>query len=53
MNYRNIQTTIGICISKSFNTNISHQVFGYKITFVNSQREDTYSKGYFVLKTRF
>ena len=25
------------CIPESFNTNISHQLFDYKITFVNSQ----------------
>ena len=29
--------------------NISHQLFYYKITFVNSQLEDTNSKGDFVL----
>ena len=36
---------------ESFNTNISHQLFD-KITFVNSQRENTNSKGDFVLKNR-
>jgi phosphatidylinositol kinase/protein kinase (PI-3 family) len=39
------------CISESINTNISHQLFDYKITFVNSQ--NTNLKGDFVLKTRF
>ena len=33
-----------ICIPESFNTNISHQVFDYKITFVNSQYENSNSK---------
>ena len=38
-----------------FNTNISfsHQLFDYKITFVNSQHESTKSKGIFVLKIGF
>ena len=39
-----------ICIPESFNTNISHQRFDYKVTFVNSQLENTNSKGDFVLK---
>ena len=26
-----------ICLQESFNTNISHQLFDYTITFVNSQ----------------
>ena len=34
-------------------TNISHQLFDYKITFVNSQGDNTNSKGGFVLKNRF
>ena len=34
-----------ICMPESFNTNISHQFFDYKITFVNSQRENTNLKG--------
>ena len=43
-----------ICLPESFHTNISHQLFYYKITFVNSQRENTNSKGDFVyLKKRF
>ena len=37
------------CISKSFNTNISHQLFDYIINFVNSQHEKTNSKVDFVL----
>ena len=28
-----------ICIPESFNTNISHQLFDYTITFVNSQHQ--------------
>ena len=42
-----------ICIPESFNTNISQQFFYYKITFVNSQRENTNSKGDFVLNKNF
>ena len=42
-----------ICITESFNTNISHQLFDYSITFVNSQGYNTKSKGDFVLKDRF
>ena len=38
-----------ICIPESFNTNISHQIFANKITFVNSQCENTNSKGDFIL----
>ena len=30
-----------------------HQLFGYKITFVNSQRKNTNSKDDFVFKNRF
>ena len=30
-----------ICIPEIFNTNISHQIYDYKITFVNSQLERT------------
>ena len=41
------------CIPESFNTNISHQLFGYTVTFVNQQHQDTNSKGDFVLKNRF
>ena len=36
------------CIQESFNTYISHQLFDYKITFVNSQPENIDSKGDFV-----
>ena len=38
---------------ESFNTSISHQPFDYKITTVNSQRENTNSKGGLVLKNWF
>ena len=41
------------CIPESFNTNISHQLFDYIITFVISQHYDLNSKGDFVLKTGF
>ena len=41
------------CIPESFNTNISHQLFDYTITFVNTQHYNTNSKGDFVLKNRF
>ena len=44
---------ICICIPERFNTNISQQFFDYKITFVNSQRENTNSKGDFVLNNQF
>ena len=37
-------------IPESFNTNSSHQLLDYKITFVNSQYEKRNSKGDFVLK---
>ena len=33
--------------------NISHQLLDYKITYMNSQLEDTHSKGDFVLKNWF
>ena len=39
-------------ITESFYTNSSHQLFDYKITFVNSQRENTNSKGD-LLKNQF
>ena len=42
-----------LCITESFNTNISHQLFDYTITFVNSQHKNTNSKGDFVLKPSF
>ena len=38
---------------KSFNAYISHQLFEYKITFVNSQHENTTLKGDFVHKNQF
>jgi hypothetical protein len=39
-----------ICIPESFNTNISHQLFDYTITFENSQHYNKNSKGDFVLQ---
>ena len=42
-----------ICIPESFNSSISHQLFDYTITFVNSQLLNTNSKGGYVLKTGF
>ena len=36
-----------LCIPESFNTNISHQLFVNKITFVNSQSENTNLKADF------
>ena len=36
-----------------FNTNISHQLCDYQITFVNSQHENTNTKDDFVLKKQF
>ena len=41
------------CIPESFNTNISHPLFDYKITFVNYQHENTNSKGDLYSKTGF
>ena len=41
-----------ICIPENFNTNISLQLFDYKITFVNSQLENTNLKVDSVLKDR-
>ena len=41
-----------IFIPESFNTNISHQIFDNKVTFVNSQPKNTNSKGDFVLQNR-
>ena len=38
-------------IPESFNIDISYQLFDYKITYVNSQRKNTISKGDFVLQT--
>ena len=42
-----------ICVPENFNMNILHQLFDNKITFVNSQLEDTNLKGDFVLINRF
>ena len=48
---KHVQELKSICIQKSINTNISHQLFNYKITFVNCER--TNSKGDFVLQNLF
>ena len=40
-----------ICIPESFNTNILHQRFDYKITYVNSQLEKTNSEVILYSKT--
>ena len=37
-------------IPEGFNTNISHQLFNYTITFVNSQHTNSNLKGDFILK---
>ena len=42
-----------VCIPESLNMNILHQLFDYKITFVNSQRENINKKGDMVLKNQF
>ena len=39
-----------LCIQESFNTNISHKLFSYKITFLNSHQENTNSKCDLVIK---
>ena len=41
---------IDSCISESFNTNISHQLFDNTITFVNSHNYNINSRGDFVQK---
>ena len=47
-----IQALIYIyCIPERFNINISHQLLDYKIVFVNSQNENTNSKGDLYSKT--
>ena len=48
-----IYKIIHFYIQESFNTNISHQLFDYKIIFVNSQLENANSNGDFVLKNKF
>ena len=42
-----------IFIPESSNTNISHQLLDYKITFVNSQHENINLNGVFVIKNQF
>ena len=44
---------IYFCTPERFNTTISHQLFDYKKTYVNSQHENTNKRGYFVLKNQF
>ena len=39
-----------LCILESFNTNISHQLFDYKLIFMNSPHKNTNSKGDFIFK---
>ena len=41
------------CITENFNMNISHQLFDYMITFVNSQPYSTRLKVDFLLKNWF
>ena len=41
------------CKPESFNTNISHELFKYNITFLNLQHENKNSKCDFILKTHF
>ena len=42
-----------LCAAKSFDMNIWHHLFDYKVIFVNSQREDTNAKGDYDSKTGF
>ena len=42
-----------VCIPESYNQNILHQLFNYKITFWNSQLENTNSKDDFEHKNWF
>ena len=37
-----------VCMPGRFNANISHQLFDFKITFVNLQRKNTNSKDHFI-----
>ena len=41
------------CLPKSLNANISHQLFHYKITFVNPQHEKVILNSKTVLSVRF
>ena len=41
------------CIPESLSANISHHIFAYIITFVNSEQEHTISKGDLYSKTVF
>ena len=48
----NVKICNTLCLPESFNTNNYTKLFDYKITFVNSQHKNTYSKSGFVLKNR-
>jgi hypothetical protein len=48
-----ISNSTSFCIPESLNMNISHYFFDYKITFGNSQHENTNYKCDFVLKSQF
>ena len=41
------------CIQESFNVNNFYQIFVYKLTFVNSQPENTNSKGDCIFRNWF
>ena len=47
------QKNYKFCIPEILNTNISHQLFDCKITFVNSQNKNKNSKGDLNSKNRF
>ena len=51
--YYQYKYIINICLPESFDMDISHQLSNCKITFVDSQHENTNSKGDFMLKTQF
>ena len=53
INFQQINNPFAFYITESFNTNILHQSFDYKIIFVNAQHENTNSNGDYVLKTQF
>ena len=50
--YQSYLTKKSHYIQEIFDTNISH-IFYYKLTFMNSQLKNTYSKDNFVIKNRF
>ena len=49
----NITVNAQCLYTRKLYTNIKHQLFDYKITFMNPQRENTNSKHDFVQKKRF